>query len=293
MSSLLGDVRRFNRTVTEHIGVLDDRYLGLGLTAAQARLLWEIGPTGSELRSLRARLDLDSGYLTRLVRTLTDAGLVTTVPSPADRRSRLARLTKKGLAERALLDERSDAVAQSVLEPLTQSQRQELVAAMRTVQRLLAAATVEMRAVDPEHPDARRCLAAYVAELNVRSEVPFDPAAGSTAKPEELRPPRGVMIVAYLRGTAMGCGALKHHGDGSPSDIKRMWVHEGARGRGVGRRLLEELERRAAEHGDSAVRLETNALLVEAIALYRSAGFVEVEPFNEEPFADHWFRKEL
>ncbi len=82
MPSLVHDVRRFNRTVTEHIGVLDDHYLGRGLTAAQARLLWEIGPTGSELRSLRARLDLDSGYLTRLVRALTDAGLVTDVPEP-------------------------------------------------------------------------------------------------------------------------------------------------------------------------------------------------------------------
>src|SRR3990170_2349883 len=123
MSSLVGDVRRFNRTVTEHIGVLDDHYLGGGLTAAEARLLWEIGLAGSELRSLRARLDLDSGYLTRLVRTLTDAGLVKTVPSPTDRRSRLARLTKKGIAERGRLDERSDAVAQAVLEPLTPSQR--------------------------------------------------------------------------------------------------------------------------------------------------------------------------
>ncbi len=292
MSSLVGDVRRFNRTVTEHIGVLDDHYLGRGLTAAQARLLWEIGPTGSELRSLRARLNLDSGYLTRLVRTLTDAGLVTTVPSPADRRSRLARLTEQGLEERARLDERSDGVAQAVLEPLTTSQREELVGAMRTVQRLLATATVEIRAVDPEHPDARRCLAAYIAELNARSEVPFDPATGSTAEPEELRPPRGVMLVAYLRGTAMGCGALKHYA-GAPSDIKRMWVHEGARGRGVGRRLLEELERHAVEHGDTAVRLETSDLLVEAIGLYRSAGFVEVAPFNEEPFADRWFRKEF
>jgi DNA-binding MarR family transcriptional regulator len=293
MTSLVRDVRRFNRTVTEHIGVLADHYLGGGLTAAEARLLWEVGDVGSELRSLRARLDLDSGYLSRLVRTLTDAGLVTTVPSPADGRSRLVRLTKMGLAERALLDERSDAVAQSVLEPLTEAQRQELVAAMRTVQRLLATATVDIRPVDPEHPDARRCLAAYVAELNARSQVAFDPTVGSTAEPQEIRPPNGVMLVAYLRGTAMGCGALKHAEAGSPSDIKRMWVHEGARGRGVGRRLLEELERLAAGHGDSAVQLETNALLVEAIALYRSAGYVEVDPFNGEPFADHWFRKEL
>jgi DNA-binding MarR family transcriptional regulator/GNAT superfamily N-acetyltransferase len=292
MSSLLVDVRRFNRTVTEHIGVLSDHFLGRGLTPTEARLLWEIGPSGSELRSLRARLDLDSGHLTRLVRALTDAGLATVTPSPADRRSRLVQLTRKGLAERARLDQRSDEFAQELLDPLTGDQQQELVDAMRTVQRLLAAATVEIREVDPEHPDAQRCLAAYVAELNARSEVPFDPTTGSTAEPVEVRPPHGVFVVAYLRGTAMGCGALKHH-DGRVSDLKRMWVHDGARGRGVGRRLLEDLERRAVEHGDTAVRLETSGLLTEAIGLYLSAGYVEVEPFNDEPFADHWFSKAL
>ena len=292
MSSLLGDVRRFNRTVTEHIGVLSDHFLGRGLNPNEARLLWEIGPSGSELRALRARLDLDSGYLTRLVRSLVDAGLVSVVPSPADRRIRLARLTRKGATERARLDERSEEFARGLLDPLTEDQQHELVDAMRTVQRLLAAATVEIRRVDPEHPDARRCLAAYYAELDARSGTHFDPTTGSTAEPAEVRPPHGVFVVAYLRGTAMGCGALKHHA-GGVSDVKRMWVHDGARGRGVGRRLLEDLERRAVEHGDSVVRLETSALLSEAISLYLSAGYVEVDPFNDEPFADHWFSKTL
>jgi DNA-binding MarR family transcriptional regulator len=292
MSSLLGDVRRFNRTVTEHIGVLSDHFLGRGLNPNEARLLWEIGPAGSELRALRARLDLDSGYLTRLVRSLTDAGLVSVAPSPADRRIRLARLTRKGLAERTRLDRRSEEFARGLLDPLNEEQQHELVDAMRTVQRLLAAATVEIRQVDPEHPDARHCLAAYYAELDARSGTHFDPTIGSTAEPEEVRPPHGVFVVAYLRGTAMGCGALKHH-EGGVSDVKRMWVHDGARGRGVGRRLLEDLERRAIEHGDSVVRLETSGLLAEAISLYLSAGYAEVEPFNDEPFADHWFARTL
>jgi DNA-binding MarR family transcriptional regulator/GNAT superfamily N-acetyltransferase len=290
--SLVPDVRRFNRTVTEHIGVLSDHYLGRGLTPTEARLLWEVGPAGSELRALRARLGLDSGHLTRLVRALTDAGLATVVPSPADRRTRVVRLTRKGLAERARLDERSDEFARGLLDPLTEDQQHELVAAMRTVQRLLAAATVEIREVDPEHPDAQRCLAAYFAELDARSGTHFDPTTGSTAEPAEVRPPRGAFLVAYLRGAAVGCGALKHH-EGGVSDLKRMWVHDAARGRGVGRRLLEELERRAVEHGDRVVRLETSALLTEALGLYRSVGYVEVEPFNDEPFADHWLSRTL
>ncbi len=98
--------------------------------------------------------------------------------------------------------------------------------------------------------------------------------------------------MAYLRDAPVGCGALKHFADGV-SDIKRMWVAEPARGLGIGRRLLTELEVRAGEHGTRIVRLETSRLLTEAIALYVSAGYVEVPAFNEEPFADHWFEKRL
>jgi DNA-binding MarR family transcriptional regulator/GNAT superfamily N-acetyltransferase len=292
MRSALGDVRRFNRTVTEHIGVLHDHYLGRGLSLGQARLVWEIGAAGSELRTLRARLGLDSGYLTRLVGQLVERGLVVTEPSPADGRSRIARLTHAGETERAQLDERSDRLALGLLDRLSADEQAELTSAMRTVERLLTAGSVEVRDVDPEHPDARRCLAAYFAELEARSGAPFDPTTGSTAEPREVRPPHGVFLVAYLRGVAVGCGALKHH-PGAVSDLKRMWVDEGVRGRGVGRRLLAELEQRAVEHGDTVVRLETNAVLAEAMDLYRKTGYDEVEPFNDEPFADHWFAKAL
>src|SRR3954453_5161097 len=96
-------VRRFNRTVTERLGVLRDRFLGLGRPLGEARLLWEIGD-GRELRILRSRLNLDSGYLSRSIRSLGAAGLVTVAASPADRRTRVARLTRKGNRERALLD---------------------------------------------------------------------------------------------------------------------------------------------------------------------------------------------
>ena len=72
-----------------------------------------------------------------------------------------------------------------------------------------------------------------------------------------------------------------------------MWVAQSARGLGVGRRLLQELEARAAQHGSRVVRLETNQTLTEAVAMYRSSGYVEVEAFNDEPYAHHWFEKHL
>src|SRR5882757_11104151 len=116
---LVSRVRRFNRTVTQRVGALQDRYLGSGRPLGEARVLWEIGPGGRDVRSLRAELGLDSGYLSRLLRSLESAGLVTVESSDADRRVRLAQLTEAGLAERRTLDQRSDEVAEALLVPLS------------------------------------------------------------------------------------------------------------------------------------------------------------------------------
>jgi DNA-binding MarR family transcriptional regulator/GNAT superfamily N-acetyltransferase len=291
-AAMVHQVRRFNRTVTERVGALNDRFLGLERPLGAARLLWEIGLDGCEVRHLRSRLDLDSGYVSRLLRSLEAAGLVTVVPSERDRRIRVARLTAAGREERAALDERSDDLARSLLEPLSASQRERLVAAMRDVERLLTAASVEIAAIDHEHPDAQRCLAEYVAELNRRSERGFDPSVGATALPHEVRPPAGDFFVAYLHGEPVGCGAVKHHAD-EPTEIKRMWIAPAARGLGLGRRLLEHLEACARASGARVAHIETSAVLTEALELYRSAGWVEVAPFNDEPFADHWLAKAL
>jgi DNA-binding MarR family transcriptional regulator/GNAT superfamily N-acetyltransferase len=293
MSSQLAQVRRFNRTVTQRVGALNDHFLSTARPLATSRLLWEIGEEGGEIVMLRARLGVDSGQMSRMLRALEEDQLVTVTPSDLDGRVRVARLAEKGLAERALLDERSDELAESILDPLGEEQRAELVTAMRTVERLIATSLVELRQVDPEDPDAQRCLRAYVAELNRRApERGFDPSKGSTAAPHEVRPPNGAFVVAYLRGEPIGCGAVKHH-PGGATDVKRMWLAESARGLGLGRRLLEHLEGIARAHGSTEVRLETGDVLSEAIALYRSAGYEEVPPFNDEPFADRWFAKPL
>jgi DNA-binding MarR family transcriptional regulator/ribosomal protein S18 acetylase RimI-like enzyme len=288
----VAQVRSFNRLVTERVGALNDRYLTRARPLGEARVLWEIGADGCEIRTLRARLGLDSGYLSRLLRSLENAGLVAVRASEDDRRVRRAELTPAGAAERELLDRSSDELAQSFLEPLDEPRRNRLVAAMAEVERLLTSGLVEIRRADPSEPDARTCLGAYVAELEQRFENGFDPARSTLPDFEELRPPGGELLVASLHGEPVGCGGLVLH-DGEPPIVKRMWVAERVRGLGLGRRLLAELERRAAATGARAVRLETNEALVEAIALYRSAGYREIEPFNDEPYAHHWFEKEL
>jgi GNAT superfamily N-acetyltransferase len=226
------------------------------------------------------------------MRSLEDAGLVTVAPSPADGRTRIARLTRRGIRERARLDARSDDLAASMLAPLNAKQQDDLIAGMATVERLLTASLVEIRVVDPLHADAQRCLTSYFTELERRSNTSLDPATIASATPEEMRPPHGAMLLAYLRGEAIGCGAVKLHGK-RPCEIKRMWVDDAARGLGLGGRLLADLESVAREAGARLAHIETNRSLTEAIALYRSSGYVEVTAFNNEPFADQWFEKTL
>jgi DNA-binding MarR family transcriptional regulator/GNAT superfamily N-acetyltransferase len=291
-AAMVAQVRRFNRAVTARAGALNQRFLGRDLSLGEARVLWEVGERGLDIRALRARLQLDSGYLSRLLRSLEAAGLVELSPSPADRRVRRARLTRKGQRERALLDSRSDDVAEAILGPLDDAKRRRLVDAMREVERLLVSAEVQINAVDPASEVARYCIDAYFAELSARSGVELAPATRTAAQPHELVPPAGRLLVAFLHGEPVGCGAVKHH-LGAPTEIKRMWVDASARGLGLGRRLLVELEDLARASGARATRLETNKTLVEAIAMYRSAGYVEVPAFNDEPFANHWFEKRL
>ena len=285
-------VRDFNRMVGERIGTLDDRFLGRSRPYGESRVLWEIGMDGIEVRELRSRLGLDSGYLSRILRALERARLVRVTADAADGRVRRAALTAAGRRERAELDRRSDEVASSFLEPLPPEQQKSLVRAMDEVERLLRASLVQFAVEDPASSDAKWCIAQYFVELNGRFEAGFDPQRGITADPEELVPPRGAFLVARLRGRPVGCGALKFHGR-QPCELKRMWISRDVRGLGLGRRLLAELEKVARKAGARVVHLETNRNLTEAISLYRASGYREVAAFNAEPYAHHWFEKRL
>jgi DNA-binding MarR family transcriptional regulator/GNAT superfamily N-acetyltransferase len=289
---LVEQVRSFNRTMTERIGVLNDHYLGRNHPLGEARLLWEIGEHGAEVRELRSRLGLDSAYVSRLLRSLEGQGLIVVEASGNDGRVRIAQLTEAGLRERAELDKRADAFAQSLLESLSESQRLKLVAAMAEVERLLIASMVQITVADPTSQDARWCIEQYFTELGKRFETGFDPTLGITAHAHELKPPVGLLLVARLRAEPVGCGALKFH-ENTVGELKRMWVARRARGLGLGRRLLEALQHEAREAGMTVIHLETNRSLNEAIQMYRECGYQEVDAFNDEPYAHHWFEKRL
>jgi len=151
---------------------------------------------------------------------------------------------------------------------------------------------IELSPEDPESPDALGCLERYFAELAVRFEGGFDPGRGGAAADRDMVPPTGLFLVARRSGEPVGCAGLKLHRDGI-AEIKRMWVAPAARGLGLARRMLRELEAHARRAGASALRLDTNGALKEAQAFYRREGFSEISRFNDNPYAHHWFEKGL
>ena len=139
---------------------------------------------------------------------------------------------------------------------------------------------------------AQYCLGLYYQELQERFETGFDPAKSVLASLDEFAPAHGSFLVMRLEGDPVGCGGLTPLTEDA-AYLKRMWIARSVRGRGLAKRLLRALEDEALEIGYRMVRLETNKALPEAQQLYRSSGYVEIAPFNDEFYADHWFEKRL
>jgi DNA-binding MarR family transcriptional regulator len=296
MSDPVAVVRRFNRSYTQRIGVLDDSFLGLGMPLGPARLLFEIGvapataPGLLTTQTLRARLGLDSGYLSRLLRRLEEEDLVNVTPDPGDRRRRQVSLTEAGRERWNELERRSDEQARLIVDPLTERQRERLARALSEADLLVRAATVRFEPVDPVSLPARDVVGRYFAEIGRR--FGFDPSDETERDALLLVPPTGVFAVALSDGVPVACGGLlaiaPHVGD-----LKRMWVHDDWRGAGLGSRLLRHLEDQARESGHDTVRLDTNAALAEAIGMYQRAGYRAIDRYNDNPWATHFFEKRL
>jgi DNA-binding MarR family transcriptional regulator/GNAT superfamily N-acetyltransferase len=285
-------IRRFNRLVTRRVGALDQSYLSRGRPLGEARLLFEIGSAGGEVRDLRAALGLDSGYVSRLLRALTAEGLVEVVRGKGDARVRRVALTAKGRAEFAAYERLSDELAQSILAPLAHPERERLLAAMAEVERLLRAGALVVALEPADSADATGCLERYFAELARRFDEGFDPGKGAAVGAEAMNPPNGWFFLARLDGRPVGCGGLASL-RAKEGEIKRVWTAPDARGLGVAQRIVAAIEATSREAGMTILRLDTNRALKEAHALYRKLGFVEIARYNDNPYADHWFEKRL
>ncbi len=292
MARTVDVLRHFNRSYTQRIGVLEDRFLGLERPLAASRLLWEIGENGRAVGDLRAILGVDSAYLSRLLRRLESDGLAVTEPDPADGRRRRAALTDAGRQAWQELDRRSEALAEDLIGRLGPGQRDRLAAALATADRLLSAAAVTIERVDPLDEAAITSLRRYFDELDERFETGFDAGDTVTADAESYRFPIGAFVLGRHVGETVACGAV-HRVAPEVAEIKRMWVSPDWRGVGLGRRVLRHLEHEGRSLGCSTVRLDTNSALTEAIAMYRSAGYEAIDRYNDNPYAQCWFEKQL
>ena len=283
----ISQVRSFNRLVTQRVGALNDHYLARDRPLGR-RAFWEIGREGCDVRRLRARLGLDSGYLSRLLRSLEAGQLVSVDQNEDDKRVRTARLTPAGLVERDLLERRSDDLARSFLESLSEPRRERLVAAMAEVELLLTAGLVEIRAVDPAERDAQLCLREYFAELGRRFETGFDPALSISVELHDLRPSAGVFLVATLRAEPIGCGALKFHG-AEPAELKRMWVAGAPPGAGGGSPAASPPRGPRPGAGGPRGSNPTQPTPPRRFFFFPPPRRRGVGPFNGGPYAHFWF----
>ncbi|CAN5861874.1 helix-turn-helix domain-containing GNAT family N-acetyltransferase [soil metagenome] len=285
-------LRRFNRCYTQRIGVLVESYLDAGRPLGPSRLLFEVGATGARVVELRRRLGLDSGYLSRMLRQLEHDDLVRVSPDTVDGRQRTVTLSPAGRREWQRLDRRSDEVARQLMEPLSARRRAELASALATAEHLLRAATVDIDVADPTSAAAQAALDRYFRELDVRFSSGFDADAGGDDERGAMRAPAGAFLLVRSDDATLGCGGLQRLDDRT-AEIKRMWIQPDWRGLGLGGLLLARLEAAARGLGRSRVVLDTNETLTEAITMYERAGYHPIDRYNDNPYAHHWFAKDL
>ncbi|WP_316231310.1 helix-turn-helix domain-containing GNAT family N-acetyltransferase [Bradyrhizobium sp. SZCCHNR1051] len=283
-------VRRFNRAVTSEVGALDTSFLGRRRPLGAARVLNAIGHGRSDVADLRDYLALDSGLMSRLLRSLEEEGLVTTRPHPDDARRRIARLTAAGRREFEAYETLSNAQAESML--ARHAQPEALLAAMDLVAAALGRSRIAIEETDPRSEQSRYCLGEYYAELSRRFERGFDVSLSRDPDAADMTPPRGAFFVALSDGLPLGCVGLKGTG-GIVAEIKRLWVAPAARGLGLGRRLMDAAEDAARKLSITTLRLDSNSALTEAVQLYRRTGWTEIDRFNDDPYPDLFFEKQV
>lgn len=290
MLDAIARVRRFNRAVTSEVGALDTSFLGRGRPLGAARVLNAIGHGRSDVADVRDYLGLDSGLMSRLLRSLEEEGLIETTAHEGDARRRVARLTRAGRREFDAYEAISNSQAEAFL--AHNAHPEALLAAMDMIGSALLRGRTDLKEMDPHGAEARFCLREYYAELARRFKGGFDVARSRDPEAKDMLSPRGAFIVAMSDGLPIGCVGLKGTGS-ETAEIKRLWVAPSARGLGLGRRLMEAAENAARELSIKVLRLDTNSALPEAGRLYRTSGWTEIDRFNDDPYPDLFFEKRL
>lgn len=281
-------IRRFNRFYTRRIGVLETRYLGSPFPLPQARVLYELGQRGEATASeLGAELDLDLGYLSRLVQSLRRQGLLQGEPSKEDARRVRLSLSAKGRKVYLQLDARSRQEVAGMLDQLPAPQQQRLVGALQAVEAVLERKDKPVSLREHRPGDIGWVVHAhgrfYAEEYGWDERFEALVAEIAAAFVQNFDRKRERCWIAEMDGEPVG-SVFVVKDTKTTAKLRLLIVDPKARGRGLGKRLVEQCIRFAREKGYRRLALWTQSNLAAARAIYRAAGFRKVKEEKHASF---------
>jgi DNA-binding MarR family transcriptional regulator/GNAT superfamily N-acetyltransferase len=276
-------VRAFTRFYTAHLSVLREGLLDTPYSMAEARIIFELHQRGSaDSADLRRALDLDAGYLSRILARFESDGLVTRRASETDGRRQTVTLTAAGEQALALLDQRSNEQVRALLRPLTAEEVQRVTAAMDTIRHLLGSAPRrDAYLLRPARPGdygwvISRHGALYAQELGWGPSFEAYCARVVADYVEKHDPQRENAWIAEVGGAPVGSIFCVKR-DEETAQLRLLLLEPSARGLGIGARLVEECVRFARQAGYRRMVLFTTELQRDAARIYAKAGFELVE----------------
>jgi DNA-binding MarR family transcriptional regulator/GNAT superfamily N-acetyltransferase len=271
-------IRAFNRFYTQRIGVVREGYLQSRFSLTEARVLYELAQTnGLTATRIGVALDLDAGYLSRMLRRFEQNGLLARTPPAGDKRQSLLTLTPSGHAAFAPLDQRSRQEIGAMIDALAEPARETLVGAMRVVTTLLSDQEDRTWSSRPPAPGdigwvIERHGALYAQEYGFNEKFEALVAQVAGAFLAEHDPARERAWIAQRDGVRVGSIFLVRETD-AICKLRLLLVEPSTRGLGVGKKLVADCLSFAREAGYRRVTLWTNDILVVARGIYQSAGF--------------------
>ena len=303
MKDAIASVRGFSRFYTRRIGVLDEALLGSAFNLAEGRIVYEIAHRDRTTASdLVADLDLDRGYLSRLIKGLEKRGFLKRRSSQTDARQSILELTPKGRRGLDAIDRRSNSEVKKLIQPLAADNRQRLVSALSTVERLLAdepvaAAKYSIRGLQPGDMGwiVHRHGVLYTTEYGW--DETFEALVAKVAAEfiENYDAAKERAWIAEIDGRIVGSVLLVRQSD-EIAKLRLLYVDPDARGQGIGRRLVEDCISHARKLGYRRMTLWTNDVLTAARKIYEDTGFtlVRSEPhhsFGKDLVGETWERE--
>jgi DNA-binding MarR family transcriptional regulator/GNAT superfamily N-acetyltransferase len=278
-SGAVAAVREFNRFYTNVIGLLRGKYLDSPYSLTEARLLFELGRhETSEVTDLRRVVDIDAGYLSRILARFDSDGLITRQRSDSDGRRQVIRPTEAGRSAIARLDASSDEQTGQLLEQLPGADQRRLLDAMRTITELLTPAHQPRAYVlrEPRPGDmgwvVQRHGEFYAAEYGWDERFEALVARLVANYVDNRDPKREAAWIAEVDGAPAGCVFCVRKDD-TTAQLRLLLVEPWARGLGIGARLVDEVLRFARQAGYTSITLWTNDVLSSARRIYQRAGF--------------------